>query len=201
MKSTFSNICDHCESKSCVKNQNLCSKHYAQIRVHGKIRETRYNKNKFREKEGYLEMILVDFFGKEKDVTKVDKTQKENLLKYKWHLTGHGYAACKFNGKNLKLHHFILGKKPNKGYDVDHINRNRLDNRISNLRIVTRSENLRNNGNSNIHWRKEFNSWAAQVTRNYKKIHLGLFKEKNEALIAVAQFKQKEYEISNSANI
>lgn len=55
---------------------------------------------------------------------------------------GNGYAATKINGRRLTLHHCIL--RPEPGLVVDHINRNRLDNRSSNLRVVTIAENLEN---------------------------------------------------------
>lgn len=44
-----------------------------------------------------------------------------------------------FAGKNYRLYHWILNKK--KGFDIDHINGNTLDNRLENLRYVTRSQN------------------------------------------------------------
>ena len=59
--------------------------------------------------------------------------------------------SSNYNRKNInntlyKVHDLIarafLGNRP-KGYDVDHINGNRSDNRPSNLRYVTRSQNLR----------------------------------------------------------
>lgn len=46
------------------------------------------------------------------------------------------------NGKNDAIHRVIMGKKP--GYEVDHINRDKLDNRRSNLRFVTHQQNLSN---------------------------------------------------------
>jgi hypothetical protein len=56
------------------------------------------------------------------------------------------YNKKNINNHQYKVHDLIarafLGNKP-KGYDVDHINGNRADNRPSNLRYVTRSENLR----------------------------------------------------------
>jgi hypothetical protein len=59
---------------------------------------------------------------------------------------GDGYMQKNVNLKKFKVHDLIagafLGEKP-ENYDVDHINGNRADNRPSNLRYVTRSENLR----------------------------------------------------------
>lgn len=59
---------------------------------------------------------------------------------------GDGYMRKNVNLKGFRVHDLIagafLGEKP-ENYDVDHINGNRADNRPSNLRYVTRSENLR----------------------------------------------------------
>lgn len=61
-----------------------------------------------------------------------------------------GYRAVKINGKVYKVHRLVvetfIGPIPD-GYEVDHINRDRSDNRVGidgNLRIVTKSENQRN---------------------------------------------------------
>lgn len=63
-----------------------------------------------------------------------------------WHLSSSGYPCRRVlvNGKyKIKpLHSFILPHK--KGFVVDHINRNPLDNRKSNLRYLTHQNNLRN---------------------------------------------------------
>lgn len=64
-----------------------------------------------------------------------------------WRLNSHGYAikSVKENGrtKNISLHHVVY-KKPSKGMVIDHINRNKLDNRRENLREVSHSVNSAN---------------------------------------------------------
>jgi hypothetical protein len=67
---------------------------------------------------------------------------------------------------------------------VDHINGNSLDNRISNLRLVTPRENALNrcvssnsaSGKMGVHWAKSENKWRACIVVNDKNIHLGYFK-------------------------
>lgn len=82
------------------------------------------------------------------------------LDKYKW-CSSHGYAHSYINGRYVKMHHMIIGKSKN-GLDVDHINRNKLDNRLSNLRHVSRSINLRNAG-------KKCNSKSKYIGINYSR--------------------------------
>ena len=64
-----------------------------------------------------------------------------------WRLDSHGYVikSIKENGKtkNISLHHVVY-KKPDKGMVIDHINRNKLDNRRENLREVSYSLNSAN---------------------------------------------------------
>lgn len=68
--------------------------------------------------------------------------------------------------------------------DIDHINNNRSDNRISNLREATRSQNLQNasimsnntSGYKGVFWIKNKNRWSAQIKINGKRRRLGVFK-------------------------
>ena len=75
---------------------------------------------------------------------------------------------------------------------IDHINRNRSDNRISNLREVSHKQNLQNagkysnntSGHPGVVWDKQKSKWKARIKHNYKLIHLGRFTDIEEALSA-----------------
>ena len=79
---------------------------------------------------------------------------------------------------------------PPKNLEVDHINNDKLDNRVSNLRVITHRQNLlnrlhlfRNNksGYRGVSWSKGMKKWVAQITRNNKTISLGFFNDPRKA--------------------
>jgi hypothetical protein len=79
--------------------------------------------------------------------------------------------------------------------EIDHINGDRLDNRIANLRSVTRQENNRNraigitntSGTIGVSWHSRDLVWSAQIHKNGKQKHIGHFKSKDEAIEARAK--------------
>ena len=71
----------------------------------------------------------------------VDDQDFESLNQFKWH-QDKGYAYGYVEGKHIYMHSLILNTP--KGLFSDHINRNRLDNRRENLRIVSHAENNQN---------------------------------------------------------
>lgn len=120
----------------------------------------------------------------------VDDEDYEILNKYKWHLE-RDYAVRSTYNKvrgRIRMHRQILNI--NKNLEVDHINRNGLDNRRINLRACTRSQNNRNVGKhkdnkyyKGIYKRKDriTNVWRAHITYNYKQVNLGCFSSKINA--------------------
>lgn len=66
---------------------------------------------------------------------------------------------------------------------IDHIDRNKTNNIGYNLRSVTKSQNAMNMKNvSGVYFCKRSSKWIAHIMVNYKKIHLGTFLNKDEAL-------------------
>ena len=74
--------------------------------------------------------------------------------------------------------------------ELDHINRVRFDNRISNLRIVNRLENQQNKNGKGYYWCNNKNKWRGQITINKKKKHLGYFNTEEEARNAYIEAKK-----------
>ena len=99
-----------------------------------------------------------------------------------------GYLQCQFKKQMWQVHRLIWawhGNELTPGLEIDHINRDRTDNRIENLRQVTRSIN---NGNRPaVHVNYCNGKWKAYTSRCHtggKQIHLGCFDTKEEALAA-----------------
>tara|TARA_R110002153_G_scaffold160823_1_gene313155 strand:+ start:191 stop:676 length:486 start_codon:yes stop_codon:yes gene_type:complete len=97
------------------------------------------------------------------------------------------YSSTK-DGLNCKrLHRIIMGDP--EGLVIDHINRNPLDNRRDNLRIVSRQENQMNlsinknnkSGVAGVNWNKNANKWVAQIMYKNKSIFLGIFDNLEDA--------------------
>ena len=98
-----------------------------------------------------MKKILLSKQGKIQKYAFVDDADYEWLRKFRWsaHKTRGGQWCAErwVRGRKkrmLKMHREILGAK--KGQEIDHINRNGLDNQRKNLRICSRSENLINRG-------------------------------------------------------
>jgi hypothetical protein len=76
--------------------------------------------------------------------------------------------------------------------EIDHINGNRADNRIENLRDVSRKDNAKNlpiqannsSGVVGVAWRKKLNKWHAYITVNRKQILVGFFDSLSDAKAA-----------------
>ncbi len=104
-------------------------------------------------------------------------------------ITPAGYRKIHFNGGHKLAHHVVwflnYGVWPNKELDLDHINRDKLDNRIENLREVPRSINSLNNNATNV--RINGNGWQVRISRK----SFGTFKTKEEAYKVAYQSKQE----------
>ena len=116
-----------------------------------------------------------------------------------------GYRSLCIDYKRYLAHRiawlYIFGEMP-PGF-IDHINRNRSDNRISNLRVVDRSGNQQNHkirkdntsGISGIYWHKQRKKWHVRIWIKRKSRNVGLFETIEEAKTARQEAEREFYSL------
>jgi hypothetical protein len=119
-----------------------------------------------------------------------------------------GYLVVGVFGKLWKTHRIAwaiyYGEWPKE--ELDHINGDRTDNRIANLRAATRQENCQNlvtkqgviRGHMAVHRHKKWRKWQARICVNYKRINLGMFDTPEEAYQAYLAAKAKLHKYDTS---
>lgn len=125
---------------------------------------------------------------------------KSYIGKYTHETTIYGYHQIRFNGKRYFAHRlawlFVHGRFP--AHHIDHINGDRCDNRIANLRECTDGENSQNrkmqrnnaSGYIGVGWHKLRKKWRASITVDTQHIHIGLFETKELAYEAYKRAKE-----------
>jgi hypothetical protein len=108
--------------------------------------------------------------------------------------TMHGYRRIKIKGNLFQVHRLIwimfFGYIPH-GRVIDHVNRDKLDNRIENLRCVTLRANSLNCERSdkesrNMYLDRRVNKWRVMCSYRGKKVFVGMFPS-HESALAVAK--------------
>ena len=135
-----------------------------------------------------MKEIPLSLQGKNKRcyVALVDDDDYDLLTQHRWSLNNSRYAVT-FNGSHILMHRLIMNCP--KDMVVDHINNNGLDNRKCNLRICTAIENHYNTkihvsnktGFKGVSLHKMSNKFEVRIRFNGKKLHIGLFDDKEEA--------------------
>lgn len=116
-----------------------------------------------------------------------DIEEWEKLKEFTWTKDAWGYASASISRQRRKFHVEVMGKK--RGYVIDHINQNKLDNRKCNLRFLTKTGNAINSklsksntsGIKGVCRDEKRRKWIAQLTLNGKHIHLGYYDTIEEA--------------------
>lgn len=127
----------------------------------------------------------------------VDDSDYEKLDKYKWYALRNcrgvfravrGFCCSETKKiRSIYMHRQIMSAL--KGMDVDHINHNTLDNQKHNLRICTRSQNMKNGLShkdsssqfKGVFWHSKAQKWEATIWENKKHFYLGCFDNEIEA--------------------
>ncbi len=107
-----------------------------------------------------------------------------------------GYKIVRVNGKGYAVHRLIWimfnGNIPD-GMLIDHIDRNKLNNNIKNLRLATYQENNRNNSSNGFTWEPERKVFRSAIKIDGKKKHIGRYETILDARAAYLQARQKYF--------
>lgn len=123
------------------------------------------------------------------------------IKKYCWteHITNYGYHALEArqpdSGQTIRMHYLVIGK------NFDHIDRNPFNNRKYNLREPGNCGNAQNHslrkdntsGVSGINFDKRNGLYVSRIQADNKRIFLGYFENKNDAIIARLNAEIKYY--------
>jgi hypothetical protein len=112
------------------------------------------------------------------------------------HTALNGYVYVQYKSKRYLAHrlawYFIYGSVPEK--EIDHINEQRHDNRVCNLREVSRPQNAQNKSRYvGASWVGSRNKWQVYITTNSKTKFIGYFDNKEDAQDAYLAAKRKHH--------
>lgn len=126
----------------------------------------------------------------------IDKEDYDKIKEYTWHEHEGGYIRTCVNSYNRKntysfLHNLIIGDLED-GFIIDHINGKPFDNRRFNLRIVKQIDNMKNlkkynnntSGCKGVCYLNNEKKWFSYITYNKKRINLGKYIFKEDAIKA-----------------
>lgn len=121
-------------------------------------------------------------------------------------LRGKGYMSGTIEPNCMSTHRVVWAMHHNKwpSDQIDHINGDKLDNRIENLRDVDTTTNCQNrskrsdntSGHPGVIWHKQNRHWRATITVRGTKLYLGGFPEREDAIRA-----RKAAEIAHGFNL
>lgn len=149
----------YCELQ--VVRQGWCKRHYQQWYLTGRTRRNGHDGPLFRYQKTYAEVALRDLRGRIIAWSKIDKADVAKVSKHPWCHRHGGYAGSTGVGY---LHRYVMDASP--GQIVHHINRDRKDNRRSNLQLV----DVRTNNRESIKARRvgvsktDTGKWRAGIT-------------------------------------
>ena len=167
--------------------------------------------------KGYENLYKVSNLGRVKSLKRIVKESRlgtkivpERILKNRINSKGyyHVVLCCNGNCKSRTIHQLVaemfLNHKPN-GHNIviNHIDFNKLNNKIDNLELTTQRENANqkhikhSSKYTGVSFIKNTGKWAAYISINGKKNHLGTFEKEYNAHLAYEE-KLKEINCSNN---
>jgi hypothetical protein len=127
---------------------------------------------------GYEGLYQVSSLGKVRTI--------EGVILKQWIKDGYHVVSLKTTTRKCLFVHRLMAlaflSKKEKDREVDHINRDRSDNRLNNLRWVSRAENIVNQNKFAV-YKRESGRFQSRISVNGKKKTLGTFDTYEEALV------------------
>lgn len=185
-------VCD-CGNKHVASSMSLKN---GQVKSCGCLKLKIYESKKKTNRYEFFDNYVVGYDCKGMEFY-FDLEDYDRVKEFCWNgsLTAGYFTACRvLNGKktSMKLHRVILNCIDNPEIVVDHIRTlDKWDNRKSNLRVVTKQQNMFNSklsknnksGFIGVYWSKKDESWYSQIKYSEKITHLGYTKTKEQAII------------------
>lgn len=161
--------------------------------------------------------------GRVRGYAQVDEPDAARLGIHRWHILSRTskyrlvHYVARFERRGGKrytvyLHREVLGLslpwETRDGLEPDHINSDGLDNRRSNLRVVTHAENMQNRRRNavassrfrGVFWNRHCSKWGAKAVIGGRSHYLGLFANEADAANAVAAFRAAHMPFSADAS-
>lgn len=159
--------------------------------------------------ESYILIALFRRDGTIASHAKVDSSRARWVNQWRWSLANDGYAVRNNRrGDRRSMHRELLGCLKGDGVWVDHINRDRCDNRLENLR---RGDAFMNNQNratiphtsryQGVSWWQAPQKWVAIVRVDGTRYYIGAFRDEDKAGAAVAAFRRGNVPNSQEATV
>lgn len=128
------------------------------------------------------------------EITKTDFYFYPLIWRFKWSIGPQGYPIAARKGKQIKMHRLLTGF--HEELVVDHIDRDKTNNLILNLRLVTPKENSENRNAKGCYYQKSSGKWMAYIGSDYKLKNLGLYDTEAEAHLTYLIFKLRYHKSS-----
>lgn len=156
--------------------------------------------------EDFAEVVLLNRKREEVGRATINVEDIDLIKNYRWYLSKDGYAVSTDKNKTfgtsyITMHGIIMSCINGFKITPDHDNKNRLDNKRSNLRLSDRSQqqmnhnkNIRNtSGITGVNWDSYYSRWLVRVSIDKISKNIGYFDDLNDAIITRLKAEKKYY--------